>query len=54
MRTMIVADSGISDSQDDPQGATELFSRSVGSLGLRAPLGAILSIYNQNKPRRDI
>lgn len=54
VRTTIVAGSGISDSQDDPQGATELFSRSVGPLGLRAPLAVILSIYNQNKPRRDI
>lgn len=54
VRTTIVASSRISDSRDDSQGTTELFSRSVGSLGLRAPIGVILSIYNQNKPRRNI
>lgn len=55
VRTMIVASSGIRvTAWDDWQRATEMISKSVGPIGLRAALEVILYIYNQNKPRRDI
>lgn len=55
VRTMIVASSGIRVTVwDDWQRATEMISKTVGPIGLRAALEVILYIYNQNKPRRDI